>query len=67
MPFELILGAVALVWLSSRALSVIFGVLLVLAAIAEFTGWMERVRWGRRAAWIAFRGKPSGASSLRCY
>jgi hypothetical protein len=33
--------------------------LLVLAAVAEFTGWMEKVRWGRRAAWIA--GALSGA------
>jgi hypothetical protein len=27
--------------------------------MSEFTGWMERVRWGRRAAWIA--GAISGA------
>lgn len=38
---------------SSRALSIVFGVLLILAAIAELTGWIHRVRWGRRAAWIA--------------
>jgi uncharacterized membrane protein YfcA len=52
-------GALLHVWLSSRVLTVVFGVLLVLAAIAEFTGWMERVRWGRRAAWVA--GALSGA------
>lgn len=52
-------GALAHVWLSSRALEMVFGVLLILAAIAEFTGWMTRVRWGRRAAWIA--GALSGA------
>jgi uncharacterized protein len=38
---------------SSRGLAIVFGVLLMLAGITEFTGWMERVRWGRRAAWIA--------------
>src|ERR671910_2336842 len=32
--------------------------LLVLAGITEFTRWMERVHWGRRAAWIA--GATSG-------
>jgi uncharacterized membrane protein YfcA len=52
-------GALLHTWLSGRTLSVIFGALLVLAAIAEFTGWMERVRWGRRAAWLA--GALSGA------
>jgi uncharacterized membrane protein YfcA len=52
-------GALVHTWLTSRALAVIFGTLLVLAAIAEFTGWMERVRWGRRAAWFA--GALSGA------
>src|SRR5437764_101662 len=46
-------GALAHAWLSSRFLALVFGVLLVLAAGAEFTGWMQRVRWGRRAAWIA--------------
>jgi uncharacterized membrane protein YfcA len=38
---------------SSRGLAIVFGALLVIAGISEFTGWMERVRWGRRAAWIA--------------
>jgi uncharacterized membrane protein YfcA len=38
---------------SSRALAVAFGVLLILAAMSELTGWMSRVRWGRTAAWIA--------------
>lgn len=38
---------------SSGGLAIVFGALLVLAGITEFTGWMERVRWGRRAAWIA--------------
>jgi uncharacterized membrane protein YfcA len=44
---------------SSQTLAVVFGGLLVLAGISEFTGWMRRVRWGRRAAWIA--GALSGA------
>ncbi len=43
---------------SSHALSIVFGMLLVLAGITEFTRWMERVHWGRRAAWIA--GAASG-------
>jgi uncharacterized membrane protein YfcA len=44
---------------SSRGLAVVFGALLIVAGASEFTGWMERVRWGRRAAWIA--GAVSGA------
>ncbi len=45
--------------LSSRMLAIVFGVLLLLAASAEFTGWMQKVRWGRRVAWFA--GALSGA------
>ena len=45
---------------SSRALTVCFGALLILASASEFTGWMSRVRWGKRAAWIA--GAVSGLS-----
>lgn len=52
-------GAILHNWVSSRSLAVLFGVLLVLAAIAELTGWVQRVRWGRAAAWIA--GGLSGA------
>lgn len=52
-------GALAHVWLSSRVLSIVFGALLIVAAIAEFTGWMEKVHWARRAAWVA--GALSGA------
>ena len=44
---------------SSRALALVFGVLLVLAGVSELTGWIQRVRWGRHAAWIA--GALSGA------
>jgi uncharacterized membrane protein YfcA len=46
-------GALAHVWVSNRGLSLVFGGLLVLAAVSEFSGWMQRAHWGRRAAWIA--------------
>jgi uncharacterized membrane protein YfcA len=52
-------GALAHVWVSSRALSVVFGVVVALTGVAELTGWMRRVRWSRRSAWIA--GGVSGA------
>lgn len=52
-------GALLHTWLASRALGVVFGTLLVIAAVGELTGWVERVRWGRRAAWVA--GAVSGA------
>jgi uncharacterized membrane protein YfcA len=54
-----LVGALLHVWLSSRMLAIVFGVLLIVAAIAEFTGWMQKVRWGRRVAWFA--GALSGA------
>ena len=38
---------------SSPTLSIVFGSLLILAGLSELTGWMTRVRWGNRAAWIA--------------
>lgn len=34
-------------------LALVFGALLLLAGLSEFTGWMQRVRWGRRSAWLA--------------
>jgi uncharacterized membrane protein YfcA len=46
-------GALLHTRLSSRALSIVFGALLILAGVSELTGWVQRVRWGRRAAWIA--------------
>ena len=46
-------GALAHVWVSSRALAVVFGIVVALAGISELTGWMQRVRWSRRAAWAA--------------
>jgi uncharacterized membrane protein YfcA len=54
-----LVGALLHVWLSSRMLAIVFGVLLIVAAIAEFTCWMQKVRWGRRVAWFA--GALSGA------
>jgi len=38
---------------TSRAVGDVFGGLLVLAGVTELTGWIRRVQWGRRAAWIA--------------
>jgi uncharacterized membrane protein YfcA len=38
---------------SSRALSVVFGCLLLFVAASELTGLMSHVRFGRSAAWIA--------------
>jgi uncharacterized protein len=38
---------------SSDTLTTVFGALLLLAGLSEFTGWMQRVRWGRRTAWLA--------------
>ena len=52
-------GALLHTRVSNRALAVVFGLLLVLAGVSELTGWIERVRWGRRAGWIA--GALSGA------
>jgi uncharacterized membrane protein YfcA len=38
---------------SNRALSVVFGCLLLFVGCSELTGFMRRVRLGRAAAWIA--------------
>jgi uncharacterized membrane protein YfcA len=45
-----LLGALAHERAASAALTMVFGVLLILAAVSQLTGWMERVRWGRTAA-----------------
>jgi hypothetical protein len=52
-------GALLQTRASNTALTVVLGVLLLLAGISEFTGWIARVRWRRGAAWIA--GALSGA------
>jgi uncharacterized membrane protein YfcA len=52
-------GALAHAGGSNRALGIIFGALLVLAGVSQLTGWIQRVHWGRSAAWIA--GALSGA------
>lgn len=54
-----LIGALLHSQASSRALAIVFGVLLALAGVSELTGWIQRVRWGRHAAWIA--GALSGA------
>jgi len=46
-------GALLHAWVSSRALGIVFGVLLLAAGISELTGWIGRVHWGRRSAWVA--------------
>jgi uncharacterized protein len=46
-------GALLHIWVSNRFLSVAFGVVVALTGIAELTGWMRRVHWGRSAAWTA--------------
>jgi uncharacterized membrane protein YfcA len=46
-------GALAQERLASSLLEVVFGGLLILAALAELTGWMKRVRWSRQVAWVA--------------
>lgn len=52
-------GALVHVWVSSRALAIVFGVVVALAGVSELTGWMRRVQWGKGSAWAA--GALSGA------
>ena len=52
-------GALVHVWVSSRALAVVFGIVVAIAGVSELTGWMRRVHWGRHSAWAA--GALSGA------
>lgn len=54
-----LIGALVHVWVSSRVLAVVFGVVVAIAGVSELTGWMRRVHWGRRSAWAA--GALSGA------
>jgi uncharacterized protein len=48
-----LLGALLHARASSRALGFVLGGLLVFVAISELSGLMQRIRLGRRAAWIA--------------
>jgi uncharacterized membrane protein YfcA len=52
-------GALLQTRATGHVLNIIFGSLLLFAGVSELTGWVSRVRWGRRAAWIA--GALSGA------
>ena len=52
-------GALVHASASSRTLSIVFGIFVAVAGVSELTGWMRRVRWGRRSAWVA--GATSGA------
>lgn len=52
-------GALLHTRVSNRGLAIVFGALLLLAGISELSGWIQKVRWGRREAWIA--GALSGA------
>jgi uncharacterized membrane protein YfcA len=52
-------GALLHSYASNRALSIVFGCLLLFVGVSELTGLMRRVRFGRRGAWIA--GVLSGA------
>jgi uncharacterized membrane protein YfcA len=54
-----LIGALLHTRVSNRALAVVFGGLLLLAGISELSGWIQKVHWGRRAAWVA--GALSGA------
>ncbi len=37
----------------SRGLVIVFGLLLLFTAMAELTGWIRRVNWGRSFGWVA--------------
>ena len=46
-------GALLHTRVSNRGLTIVFGALLILAGVSELSGWIQRVHWGRRAAWVA--------------
>ncbi len=48
-----LVGAVLHSVVAGRELAIVFGLALAATGVAELTGWMRRVRWGRRAAWVA--------------
>ena len=57
-------GALLHTRVSNRGLAVVFGALLILAGVSEISGWIQRVHWGRRAAWIAGALSAASAASL---
>lgn len=48
-----LVGAVLQSSVGGPWLAVVFGLALIATGVAELTGWMRHVRWGRRAAWVA--------------
>jgi uncharacterized protein len=48
-----LIGALLHTRVSNRALAIVFGALLILAGISELSGWIQRIHWGRTAAWLA--------------
>jgi len=48
-----LVGALLHAYASNRALAVVFGCLLLFVGVSELTGFMKKVRLGRRAAWVA--------------
>jgi len=54
-----LLGALIAMRFSSKALTLAFGIIVGAAGLAELTGWVRRISWGRGSAWVA--GALSGA------
>ena len=48
-----LLGALLHADASNRALAIVLGALLILAGVSSLTGFMQRIRLGRRGAWLA--------------
>jgi len=48
-----LIGALLNVYASNRALAIVFGCLLLVVGASEFTGFLTRIRLGRREAWVA--------------
>lgn len=46
-------GALLHAYASNRALAIVFGCLLLFVGVSELTGFMNNIRLGRRAAWVA--------------
>lgn len=54
-----LVGALIHVWVNNPILSIVLGILLVFAGITGVLGYAEKMRFGKRTAWIA--GAVSGA------